>query len=223
MVRRSNYSLDMRKSLLALLVVMAALPARAQESVHVMQPKQTLYAVSRMYGVPVKTLLQINNFANPNKIKVGTAIKLPAGTKAAVNSPAATLATQSVPESNTTTAAKPAEEARRRHRSAGQEDSGGRLALFRPLQVDWSNWRTMAGSLVAPTLNKQNSPSMWPLTAVPASSTSPALAAPGKPGNLPPKPLSATWSKPPALIPSSAKAEASAAALAGATNQRQRC
>ena len=50
-----------------------------------------------MYGVPVKTLLQINNFANPNKIKVGTAIKLPAGTKA-VNSPAATLATQSVPK-----------------------------------------------------------------------------------------------------------------------------
>ena len=76
-----------------------------------MQPKQTLYAVSRMYGVPVKTLLQINNFANPNKIKVGTAIKLPAGTKA-VNSPAATLATQSVPESNTTVAAKPAEDAK---------------------------------------------------------------------------------------------------------------
>ena len=45
-----------------------------------MQPKQTLYAVSRMYGVPVKTLLQMNNFANPNKIKVGTAIRLPAGT-----------------------------------------------------------------------------------------------------------------------------------------------
>ena len=91
----------MRKSLLALLVVMAALPARAQEGVHVMQPKQTLYAVSRMYGVPVKTLLQINNFANPNKIKVGTAIRLPAGTKA-VNSPATTLATQSVPESTAT-------------------------------------------------------------------------------------------------------------------------
>ena len=36
MVRQSNYSLDMRKSLLALLVVMAALPARAQEAVHVL-------------------------------------------------------------------------------------------------------------------------------------------------------------------------------------------
>ena len=59
MVRPSNYSLVMRKSLLALLVVMAAAPLRAQEAVHVMQPKQTLYAVSRMYGVPVKTLLRI--------------------------------------------------------------------------------------------------------------------------------------------------------------------
>ena len=157
MVQPSNYSLDMRKSLLALLVVMAALPARAQEAVHVMQPKQTLYAVSRMYGVPVKTLLQINNFANPNKIKVGTAIKLPAGTKAA-NSPAATLATQSVPESNTTAAAKPAEEAKEDTQVLAKKTPEADWRYFGPLQVDWSNWRTMAGSLVAPTLNKQKQP-----------------------------------------------------------------
>jgi LysM repeat protein len=157
MVRPSNYSLVMRKSLLALLVVMAALPARAQEAVHVMQPKQTLYAVSRMYGVPVKTLLQINNFANPNKIKVGTAIKLPAGSKA-VNSPAATLATQSVPESNTTAAAKPAEEAKEDTQVLAKKTPEADWRYFGPLQVDWSNWRTMAGSLVAPTLNKQKQP-----------------------------------------------------------------
>ena len=158
MVRQSNYSLDMRKSLLALLVVMAALPARAQEAVHVMQPKQTLYAVSRMYGVPVKTLLQINNFANPNKIKVGTAIKLPAGTKA-VNSPAATLATQSVPESNTTAAAKPAlRRAKEDTQVLAKKAPNADWRYFGPLQVDWSNWRTMAGSLVAPTLNKQKQP-----------------------------------------------------------------
>jgi len=157
MVRQSNYSLDMRKSLLALLVVMAALPARAQEAVHVMQPKQTLYAVSRMYGVPVKTLLQINNFANPNKIKVGTAIKLPAGTKA-VNSPAATLATQSVPAGNTTTAAKPTEEAKEDTQVLAKKAPNADWRYFGPLQVDWSNWRTMAGSLVAPTLNKQKQP-----------------------------------------------------------------
>ena len=157
MVRRSNYSLDMRKSLLALLVVMAALPARAQESVHVMQPKQTLYAVSRMYGVPVKTLLQINNFANPNKIKVGTAIKLPAGTKA-VSTSSSTLATQSVPENNTTAAAKPTEEAKEDTQVLAKKTATADWRYFGPLQVDWSNWRTMAGSLVAPTLNKQKQP-----------------------------------------------------------------
>ena len=157
MVRRSNYSLDMRKSLLALLVVMAALPARAQEAVHVMQPKQTLYAVSRMYGVPVKTLLQINNFANPNKIKVGTAIKLPAGTKA-VSTSSSTLATQSVPENNTTAAAKPTEEAKEDTQVLAKKTATADWRYFGPLQVDWSNWRTMAGSLVAPTLNKQKQP-----------------------------------------------------------------
>ena len=157
MVRRSNYSLDMRKSLLALLVVMAALPARAQEAVHVMQPKQTLYAVSRMYGVPVKTLLQINNFANPNKIKVGTAIKLPAGTKA-VSTSSSTLATQSVPENNTTAAAKPTEEAKEDTEVLAKKTATADWRYFGPLQVDWSNWRTMAGSLVAPTLNKQKQP-----------------------------------------------------------------
>ena len=157
MVRRSNYSLDMRKSLLALLVVMAALPARAQEAVHVMQPKQTLYAVSRMYGVPVKTLLQINNFANPNKIKVGTAINLPAGTKA-VSTSSSTLATQSVPENNTTAAAKPTEEAKEDTQVLAKKTATADWRYFGPLQVDWSNWRTMAGSLVAPTLNKQKQP-----------------------------------------------------------------
>ena len=147
----------MRKSLLALLVVMAAAPLRAQEAVHVMQPKQTLYAVSRMYGVPVKTLLQINNFANPNKIKVGTAIKLPAGTKS-VSTSADTLATQSVPEKETATAATPAESESKEPQVLAKKTADTDWRYFGPLQVDWSNWRTMAGSLVAPTLNKQKQP-----------------------------------------------------------------
>jgi murein DD-endopeptidase MepM/ murein hydrolase activator NlpD len=147
----------MRKSLLALLVVMAAAPLRAQEAVHVMQPKQTLYAVSRMYGVPVKTLLQINNFANPNKIKVGTAIKLPAGTKS-VSTSADTLATQSVPEKETATAATPAESESKEPQVLAKKTANTDWRYFGPLQVDWSNWRTMAGSLVAPTLNKQKQP-----------------------------------------------------------------
>jgi murein DD-endopeptidase MepM/ murein hydrolase activator NlpD len=161
MVRPSNYSLVMRKSLLALLVVMAAAPLRAQEAVHVMQPKQTLYAVSRMYGVPVKTLLRINNFANPNKIKVGTAIKLPAGTKTVATS-STTLATQSVPETNTTAqetaAVTPADSEEETTQVLAKKSPTTDWRYFGPLQVDWSNWRTMAGSLVAPTLNKQKQP-----------------------------------------------------------------
>ncbi len=161
MVRPSNYSLVMRKSLLALLVVMAAAPLRAQEAVHVMQPKQTLYAVSRMYGVPVKTLLQINNFANPNKIKVGTAIKLPAGTKTVATS-STTLATQSVPETNTTAqetaAVTPVDSEEGTTEVLAKKSPTTDWRYFGPLQVDWSNWRTMAGSLVAPTLNKQKQP-----------------------------------------------------------------
>ena len=151
----------MRKSLLALLVVMAAAPLRAQEAVHVMQPKQTLYAVSRMYGVPVKTLLQINNFANPNKIKVGTAIKLPAGTKTVATS-STTLATQSVPETNTTAqetaAVTPVDSEEGTTEVLTKKSPTTDWRYFGPLQVDWSNWRTMAGSLVAPTLNKQKQP-----------------------------------------------------------------
>ena len=151
----------MRKSLLALLVVMAAAPLRAQEAVHVMQPKQTLYAVSRMYGVPVKTLLQINNFANPNKIKVGTAIKLPAGTKTVATS-STTLATQSVPETNTTAqetaAVTPVDSEEGTTEVLAKKSPTTDWRYFGPLQVDWSNWRTMAGSLVAPTLNKQKQP-----------------------------------------------------------------
>ena len=153
MVRQSNYSLDMRKSLLALLVVMAALPARAQEAVHVMQPKQTLYAVSRMYGVPVKTLLLINNFANPNKVKVGTAIKL-------LLAPAGTL---QPPPGHPVGAREQHHRRRNPPGSQRRDPSSGQKApadwrYFGPLQVDWSNWRTMAGSLVAPTLNKQKQP-----------------------------------------------------------------
>ena len=151
----------MRKSLLALLVVMAAAPLRAQEAVHVMQPKQTLYAVSRMYGVPVKTLLRINNFANPNKIKVGTAIKLPAGTKTVATS-STTLATQSVPETNTTAqetaAVTPVDSEEGTTEVLAKKSPTTDWRYFGPLQVDWSNWRTMAGSLVAPTLNKQKQP-----------------------------------------------------------------
>ena len=151
MVRQSIYSLAMRKSLLALLLFAAALPLRAQEAVHVMQPKQTLSAVSRLYGVPVKTLISLNRIANPDKIKVGTELRLPAGVKSVSRS-----STDLAVRSNTSDRPK-----------AGTTSDTPVLAKktastdwrnYGPLQVDWNNWRTMAGSLVAPSLNKEGQP-----------------------------------------------------------------
>ena len=148
----------MRKSLLALLLVAAALPLRAQEAVHVMKPKQTLSAVSRLYGVPLKTLIRINGITNPNKIKIGTAIKLPAGTKS-VSTSSGDLAIRSrtAPEENTTTAATPADKAKEPQVLAKKTASAD-WRFYGPLQVDWNNWRSMAGSLVAPSLNKAGQP-----------------------------------------------------------------
>lgn len=147
MVRPSIYSLAMRKSLLALLLFTAALPLRAQEAVHVLQPKQTLSAVSRLYGVPVRTLISLNGIENPDKIKVGTELRLPAGVKSVSRSStdlAVRSSTSDRPKADTQVLAKKTASTDWRH--------------YGPLQVDWNNWRTMAGSLVAPSLNKEGQP-----------------------------------------------------------------
>ena len=50
---------------------------------------------------------------------------------------------------------------------------------YGPLQVDFSNWRPMGGSQVAPALNSRASRCSWPSTAPPARSTPPAKRAAG--------------------------------------------
>ena len=149
----------MRKSLLALLLVAAALPLRAQEAVHVMKPKQTLSAVSRLYGVPLKTLIRINGITNPNKIKIGTAIKLPAGTQT-VSTSSSDLATRSrtAPETSTNTAAASTSDEAQEPKVMAKKTASADWRYYGPLQVDWNNWRSMAGSLVAPSLNKEGQP-----------------------------------------------------------------
>ena len=149
----------MRKSLLALLLVAAALPLRAQEAVHVMKPKQTLSAVSRLYGVPLKTLIRINGITNPNKIKIGTAIKLPAGTQT-VSTSSSDLATRSrpAPETRTNTAAASTSDEAKEPKVMAKKAASADWRYYGPLQVDWNNWRSMAGSLVAPSLNKEGQP-----------------------------------------------------------------
>jgi len=134
------------------------LPLRAEEGVHVVQPKQTLSAIARIYGIPMASLISLNGIEDPNKVKIGTPLKLPAGLKAV----AATAITTTTSTTNTTPVAtaiiptkttKPAAPLLLAKKSTNPD-----WRYYGPLQVDWSNWRTMAGSLVAPSINKEGQP-----------------------------------------------------------------
>jgi lipoprotein YgeR len=61
--------------LLSLVVHVPVLPA--QETVHRVQPGETLYALSRQYGIPPETLQEYNGIADPRRISVGQEIRIP--------------------------------------------------------------------------------------------------------------------------------------------------
>ena len=165
----------MRAPLLALLLLFAALPLRAQEPVHVVQQKETLSAIARLYGIPMAILISINGIEDPNKVKWGTSLKLPPGTKpiATGSTPSSTPAAAPVVKATpaaapaavapivkpaaapaATPAAAPAAAPAAVAKKSGSPD----WRHYGPLQVDWNNWRTMAGSLVAPSINKEGQP-----------------------------------------------------------------
>jgi len=148
----------MRAPLLALLLLVAALPLRAEDAVHVVQPKQTLSAIARIYGIPMANLISLNGIEDPNKVKIGTSLKLPAGLKAVAATPITTTTpiTTSTPVATTTTPTKTIKPAA--PLLLAKKSTNPDWRYYGPLQVDWSNWRTMAGSLVAPSINKEGQP-----------------------------------------------------------------
>jgi len=148
----------MRAPLLALLLLVAALPLRAEDAVHVVQPKQTLSAIARIYGIPMANLISLNGIEDPNKVKIGTSLKLPAGLKAVAATPITTTTpiTTATPVATTTTPTKTVKPAA--PLLLAKKSTNPDWRYYGPLQVDWSNWRTMAGSLVAPSINKEGQP-----------------------------------------------------------------
>ena len=161
----------MRAPLLALLLLFAALPVRAQEPVHVVQQKETLSAIARLYGIPMATLISLNGIEDPNKVKWGTSLKLPPGTKPVAtgstpaSTPAAAPVVKATPAAAPAAAApivKPAAAAAATPAAApaavAKKSGSPDWRHYGPLQVDWNNWRTMAGSLVAPSINKEGQP-----------------------------------------------------------------
>ena len=147
----------MRAPLLALLLV-AALPLRAEEPVHVVQPKETLSAISRLYGVPMATLISINSIEDPNKVKIGTALKLPVQAKPIALKSQETKPVIVKPVEAKPAVVKPVETKPATPLLLAKKSATPDWRHYGPLQVDWKNWRTMAGSLVAPSINKEGQP-----------------------------------------------------------------
>lgn len=58
--------------------VVSAQPVVAGETIHIVQPGQTLFSIARWYGVDVWTLARANNIVDPNRIYVGQRLVIPA-------------------------------------------------------------------------------------------------------------------------------------------------
>ncbi len=52
-------------------------PARAGSRTHTVKPKETLFAISRQYGVSVADLMAANGIRNPSAVAVGAVLKIP--------------------------------------------------------------------------------------------------------------------------------------------------
>ncbi len=151
----------MRRALLALLLLLPVLPLRAAEPVHVVQQKETLSSIARLYGVPVATLISLNAIDDPNKVKWGTSLRLPPGTRpvdsTTTAAPVATATPTPTPtvKSEVKPEIRPTAPAAARPPVLAKRSATPDWRNYGPLQVDWSAWRPMAGSLVAPGVNSQ--------------------------------------------------------------------
>lgn len=69
----------------------------ASDATHTVVPGDTLGSIARKHGVRVGDLATLNNIADPAKIRVGQALKLPVGAKAAAKTATSALAAPSSP------------------------------------------------------------------------------------------------------------------------------
>ena len=162
----------------------AAIKANPNATSHTVSRGQTLTQIARAYEVPVASLIDLNTINDPNKVTIGTKLMLrdtrrPETTESV--STAVQAADNTTPESVveateststapvvkpvlTATASRPAKTATKKVAPAkttptkSVEAKPAAWRTYGPLQVDWSNWQSMGGSMVAPTLNSEGKP-----------------------------------------------------------------
>lgn len=49
------------------------------ESAHVVQPGETIYSIAASYGVPMGSLVLVNNLPNPDRLEAGQSLRIPVG------------------------------------------------------------------------------------------------------------------------------------------------
>ena len=146
---------------------------------HTVARGQTLSQIAKAYDIPMSALISINAIQNPNQVNIGTQLMLRSTESTSNTSIAATeqqpLLTESQPEkqqpagvepkveSVKSSAAKPeavkpkvvkpVTTAKASQTTTSVQPNPAAWRTYGPLQVDWSNWQSMGGSEVAPTLN----------------------------------------------------------------------
>ena len=152
---------------------------------HTVARGQTLTQIARAYEVPVASLIDLNTINDPNKVTIGT--KLMLRETLPTESVSTSVQTSTTPEAKpvlTATASQPTKTvqakpvpskpvqakpavtktAPRKAATAKTTPTKSVVAkaatwrTYGPLQVDWSNWQSMGGSMVAPTLNNEGKP-----------------------------------------------------------------
>ena len=151
---------------------------------HTVARGQTLTQIARAYDIPITSLISINAIENPNQVTIGTQLMLrsTATTSSASTASVTTtaeqqpLVTESQPDESAKTqptaktvkpeavqpkAVKPTNVKPVATAKASQtattsvQPKPASWRTYGPLQVDWSNWQSMGGSEVAPTLNSE--------------------------------------------------------------------
>ena len=147
---------------------------------HTVARGQTLTQIARAYEVPVASLIDLNTINDPNKVTIGTKLMLRnTSSTELVSTSVQTSTTPKVKPVLTATASQPTKavqvkpvqaktavikKAPRKEapvKTTPTKSVAAKPAIWRtygPLQVDWSNWQSMGGSMVAPTLNSEGKP-----------------------------------------------------------------
>ena len=157
--------------------------ANPNATAHTVARGQTLTQIARAYEVPVASLIDLNTINDPNKVTIGTKLMLretprPETSESFSTSVSTTVQTSSTPAAKpvlTATASQPAKSVQSKPvqaKPAAAKTAATKKAVeaksveakpaawrtYGPLQVDWSNWQSMGGSMVAPTLNSEGKP-----------------------------------------------------------------